>query len=405
MNKKRIPILANKCQCTGCSACMDACNNNALSIRQDDDGHKYVNIDKSSCIQCGLCEQVCPVISKLNYCDSDISRFYAAWNKDRNERKRSASGGVFYAMAKYIIERGGVAIGVTMEAPCEAHHIVINNVEQLNCLQGSKYIHSNTEGIYKETYRLLKKGITILFSGTGCQVAGLYSFLNKKKYTGELITIDIICGGVPSNLLKEKFFKLSPYNIKKVISFRTKENGWKPIGFRYNLKVEDVNGCIHDYTNIPNLLTSGFSSELTNRYSCYDCQFVGKKRMSDFTIGDYWGCFEYNNEHKDGVSLIVVHNKRALTFLEDLKDFLFFEETDDSIAVKYNHRLVDGYGVQKYFLERRFLPYIAKNFSDETFSKIYASTYSNYSPWIILKLYRKVMYSLIKLIHIGKTKL
>ena len=238
--------------------------------------------------------------------------------------------------------------------------------------------------------KYLKEGRMVLFSGTGCQIAGLLSFLKDRTYKGSLVTVDLICGGIPSKILIDKFISQAPYKVKRVLSFRTKETGWKPRGFRYNLKVEDENGKIYDYANKNNLITTGFSLELTNRYSCYDCPFVGKNRKSDFTIGDYWGCIKYDEEHFDGISLIIAHTDKARQFLSSLKDSLFYDKADMNLAISHNHRLVTGHSIQQYFFERKLLAFFSSHLSDCVFSKVYAYTFSNKSPWILLKVIRKV---------------
>lgn len=395
---KYIPKLAVDKECTGCFSCIDICNAGALSVVKHSDGHCFVEIDDSKCVGCGACERTCPITSGFEYQESKYSDCWVAWAKDRLHRKKSASGGVFYTMAAAVIRRGGVVFGAKMEAPCYVHHQAIESVEDLVNLQGSKYVHSNASGNYKLALKYLKKGCIVLFSGTGCQIAGLLSFLQGKVYKGELLTIDLICGGVPSRVLVDKFINQAPYKVKRIISFRTKDTGWKSIGFRYNLKVEDEKGKIYDYTDKNNLITSGFSLELTNRYSCYDCHFVGINRKSDFTIGDYWGCNRYKEEHFDGISLIIVHTDKARQFLSSLKDSLFYDKADMNLAISHNHRLVTGHSIQQYFLERKLLSFFSSQLSDSTFSKIYANTFSNKSPWMLLKVIRKISGIVIKII-------
>lgn len=385
-----IPKLAAEKECTGCFACIDVCNKNAINIVEHLDGHRYVEIDESKCVGCGMCERTCPVVSGFEYQKSEYADFYAAWAKKRICRKASASGGVFYAMASSVIEQGGVVFGAKIESPCYVHHQAIETKEELSYLQGSKYTHSNASGNYKLALKYLKEGRMVLFSGTGCQIAGLLSFLKDKTCKGNLVTVDLICGGIPSRILIDKFISQVPYTVKRVLSFRTKETGWKPRGFRYNLKVEDENGKIYDYANKNNLITTGFSLELTNRYSCYDCSFVGINRKSDFTIGDYWGCNKYKEEHFDGISLVIAHNDKARQFLSSLKDSLFYDKADINLAISHNHRLVTGHSIQQYFFERKLLAFFSSHLSDSTFSKVYAYTFSNKSPWVLLKVFRKI---------------
>ena len=393
----RLPLLADKKKCTACTVCVDTCKHQALSSYIDDDGHYYVKLDQEACISCHACEKACPVINGMNYSESENANFYAAWNKNDEERKQSASGGVFAAMAHYILDQGGVVIGAAAENICNVRHVAIKTVDDLHQLQGSKYTQSSTEGIYKETFQYLKEGKLVLFSGTGCQVAGLLSFLKGKKYIGELTTVDLICGGVPSMLLLQKFVEDEPYKVKRIISYRTKEKGWKPTGFVYNMKVEDEEGFIHDYTGKKNLVTTGFGTEMTARYSCYDCKFVGKQRMSDFTIGDLWGDTEFPHEHHNGVSLVIAHNMEAEKLLKDMTPYLQILSCDEDNASKNNLRLVNGQSPKQYLLERKYLEFFFSRCSYKVLKKIYANDYKNYSLWMGLKILRKIYLTVLKI--------
>lgn len=223
--ERRKPQLANQKECTGCLACADSCHQDAITSYIGNDGHYYVKVDNNRCLGCLQCEKTCPITSKLDYDQSEMSEFHAAWNRNDEERMQSASGRAFSAMARYVLEHGGLVVGAATENVCDVRHIVVPDISELPKLQGSKYTQSNTNGIYKKVYGLLKEGRQVLFSGTGCQVGALYSFLQNKKYTGRLITVDLICGGVPSKLLLQKFVENEPYEVKRILSYRTKEHG------------------------------------------------------------------------------------------------------------------------------------------------------------------------------------
>ena len=400
------PKLASKRECTGCLACVDSCQHDALNYYLGNDGHYYVKVDEDKCAGCLLCEKTCPIASCQKYGEGECATFYAAWNTDNNERFRSASGGAFSAMARYTLDHGGIVIGAAIENVCDVRHISVEEKGKIGLLQGSKYTQSDTNGIYLQTLRYLKGGKTVLFSGTGCQVGGLLSFLKNKKYDGKLITIDLICGGVPSKRLLQKFIEDEPYKVKKILSFRTKENGWKPQGFIYNMKVEGADGKVYDYTGKRNLVTTGFCTEMTERYSCYDCKFVGKHRLSDFTIGDLWGDKEYPQEHYNGLSLVVVHNHQAEMLLKEMESYLHTAPCNESQAVKANYRIKKGHSVKKYTLERIFMEYLFDKCSYQILKKIYANDYNNYSPWLgwkaIRLIYMKMIIILIQVSHVKK---
>lgn len=398
MNNCR-PVLAGKRECTGCLTCIDSCAQGAINCYISNDGHYYININENKCVGCLLCEKTCPVLSGQKYGVSECSAFYAAWNKDDKERMISASGGAFSAMARYVIDLGGVVIGAAIVSACDVKHVVASDKEGLRCLQGSKYTQSDTKGIYRETYRILKEERTVLFSGTGCQVGGLLSYLQNKQYKGRLITVDLICGGVPSKLLQQKFVENEPYEVKRILSYRTKEHGWKPKGFVYNMKVEDAEGRVHDFTNKKNLVTTGFSTEMTERYSCYDCKFVGKRRMSDFTIGDLWGDTEFPQEHYQGLSLVIVHCRRAEALLKDMEPYLCLAPCNETQAVKMNSRIVNGKNAKKYTIERVLMAHLFTKCSYQTLKKIYANDYKPFSPWMWWKVIRHLYLKMVSIIY------
>lgn len=384
------PILATEKTCTGCLACVDTCAKSALTKIIGEDGHIYVRVDENKCVGCGLCEESCPVVSGLPYGTSEIATAFAVWAKNDVVRRNSATAGAFSSLALYVLSLGGYVCGAAIVDGIYVKHICIDSRSDLPKLQGSKYTQSDASGIYKTVYEKLKGGSIVLFSGTGCQVAGLYGFLGKKKYTGKLITIDLICGGVPSRLLIQKFIENEPFQTREIISFRSKDSGWKPSGFKYNLKVIDTNGTLHDYTDKRNLITTGFACEMTDRYSCYDCKFAGLHRMSDFTIGDYWGVKDYPEQHYNGVSAIIVHNEGALEFLKAANAYIEVKEADINDINAHSRRLV-AHPDKRYKLpERKYMANIFNMCSYTTLKRIYAFDFGKFSPWMLYKVYRTI---------------
>ena len=184
---------------------------------------------------------------------------YAAWSKDEDLRSRSTSGGIFASLAKFVITNGGVAIGATLQKN-DVCHISIDNVEDIYRLQGSKYVQSNSAGVYLTTKTFLQSGRSVLFSGLGCQVAALHSFLGDKQYTGELFTVDLICGGVPSRFLIDSYLKEHP-EVDQIISFRNKTK------YEFSVLLKNGQNKVVPMSERP-LPLCGFYTELTNRYSC-----------------------------------------------------------------------------------------------------------------------------------------
>ena len=192
--------LASKSTCTGCLVCVDSCNRKAIKANLCRDGHLYPEINAEQCVKCGKCMQVCPIVSSYDFQDSTrASKPYAVWANDREIRLKSASGGLFAALAVKVLADGGVVAGAAMNGVW-VKHILIEDAADLNKLQNSKYQQGDTSGIYEGVKEKLEEGRTVLFSGTSCQVAGLYSFINKSKYPGKLYTTDLVCTGFPSRL-------------------------------------------------------------------------------------------------------------------------------------------------------------------------------------------------------------
>lgn len=188
----------DKYECCGCTACEQVCAKGAISMVQDNEGFSYPVINKNLCVNCGLCEKVC-AFAQPQYANSKSPTVYATHLKDTEERKKSSSGGIFYAIAKWVIAQGGIVYGAAFNEELQLSHIGVENPNDLEKLRGSKYLQSAMGNIYKQVREQLKQGRWVYFVGTGCQVAGLKAFL-RKEYT-TLVTSDLVCHGVSSQKL------------------------------------------------------------------------------------------------------------------------------------------------------------------------------------------------------------
>ncbi len=371
-----MPNLADIHLCTGCLACVDICPKAALSSCYNEEGHLTYSVDSSRCVECGRCEKVCPVVSAFTYGGNEIkqSQPYAAWAKQDELRSKSTSGGVFAALAEYVISQGGMVVGASLEHN-DIRHIMIDQQQNVVKLQGSKYAQSSAEGIYKEVKAALSNGSLILFSGLGCQVAGLLSYLGKKQYAGRLFTVDLICGGVPSRYLIDYYLKQYP-EVNEIIAFRNKS--------RYEFSVKD------NYGNIKTIPLSarplplcGFYTELTNRYSCYDCKFNGAHRKSDITIGDYWGDRDYVEEHKKGLSIAVAHSDEGKALLHEAE--LEVYATGWKTFLLNNPRMIDGYKSKSKSKARRNMAFAFENYPYEKLLQIYANKATWHEPIVMVR--------------------
>lgn len=304
-----------KDKCTGCAACFNACGKNAITMAEDVCGYIHPKIDNDLCVDCGLCEKVCPVNTKvaLRY-PQDC---YAAAVKGEEELASCASGGIATELSRYVIDKGGVVYGCTGKDIRNVCHIRIDKTVELNLLKGSKYVQSFIGGIYKEVKRDLQSGRQVLFIGTPCQVAGLQGFLRHKDYPN-LITADLICHGVPSQkMLNDNIALYCGEDEDISVWFRKKERSsskcdapWRiAYGWFYQTSHMRAPRRVPYYKD-PYMF--GFLAPLTFRSSCYTCRYANISRCSDFTLGDFWGLGkDAGFVNGKGVSVVLVNTDKA----------------------------------------------------------------------------------------------
>ena len=188
--------LVDKYHCTGCASCAQSCGHDAISMQTDNEGFLQPIIDTTKCVECGLCQKHCPELKPIERLAYEQQKYYALiYDQDR---KISSSGGAFSVFAKWIISQGGIVYGATINEKFEVKHIGVESAEELSKLRGSKYVQSIIGDTYNEIRNHLRSNRKVLFVGTGCQVGGLYAFLNGKLYEGMLYTLDLVCHGTPS---------------------------------------------------------------------------------------------------------------------------------------------------------------------------------------------------------------
>lgn len=309
----------DKKDCCGCGACAQRCPKRCISMQEDGEGFLYPRIDLSLCIDCGLCEKVCPVLHQ------DAPReplaVYAAKNPDETVRLSSSSGGIFTLLAEQTLSCGGVVFGARFNERWEVVHGYTETVDGLAAFRGSKYVQSRMGDSYRECEQFLKQGREVLFSGTPCQIAGLHRYL-RKGYD-RLLTVDIICHGVPSPgvfrrylaEMKEMIVRKNRIDevIIKDISFRNKRLGWKKYSFSLTYSIPQKDGVekmmVHSESKYKNVFLKGFVRDLYLRPSCHACPAKAFKSGSDMTIGDFWAINTYlpgKNDHR-GHSLCMDH--------------------------------------------------------------------------------------------------
>lgn len=293
--------------CTGCAACLNACPTHAISMEEDQKGFRYPAIDPDKCVSCGKCEAVCP--EKHLPAGQAPKEVYAALAKDDIERKKSSSGGVFACLARQTIKQGGSVFGVLLDQDLTVRHAEIRDLKDLDLLRGSKYVQSEVGLSFQQVRQRLQEGKKVLFSGTPCQVAGLKNYL-QKDYP-DLLTVDILCHGVPSPGLFRKYVQSEEAvsgSRMTDIQFRSKRIGWKKF-FTVRTFADGTEATWAD-TFVP-----GFLQNLYLRDSCYSCRFTTSERQGDITLGDYWEYSEsapaYLEDDDKGISLVLVNSARG----------------------------------------------------------------------------------------------
>lgn len=309
--KEMIVLFDKKEQCCCCAACMNICPTQAITIKADVDGFTFPEINKDLCTECGLCNKVC-AFQNIPVKGDDPIATYAAINKNSNILSASASGGVFGALASLVFDQKGVVFGCAYNDILEPEHISIDNLLDLEKIQGSKYVQSDINTTYTEAKRYLENGRYVLFTGTPCQIAGLKSFLGKDYEN--LITADLICHGVPSAKFFKGYIKYLEGKLKgRVIDFkfRDKSKGWGLMGKVIYKKGDKIlekfinpkTSYYYDY----------FLKGYIYRENCYECKYACGSREGDFTMGDYWGIEKVHPEieTKNGVSVFLINSKKA----------------------------------------------------------------------------------------------
>lgn len=335
-------IVSTKADCTACQACFNICPVQAITMKTDSEGFLYPYINNDKCIQCKQCQRACPSLNEPKKQDCQAS--YGAYVTDLNKRMQSSSGGIFAETARYFLINNGVVCGAAFDEQLQLRHIIIDNIDDLNKICGTKYLQSNINNTFKQIEKLLKSNKLVLFSGTPCQVAGLKSFLQHDY--DNLLCIDLICHGVPSQRLFSRYCaELSPDNKIIEMSFRDKTKGISNVNLKYICK--DGNVIREPYSDSPYI--NGFIDNYFNRPSCYQCKNKGLKRASDITLGDFWGV---ENEYpqfadKNGISAVLIHTDKGKYYFSQIQNTVNTVKTTYEQIAKKNICLTQSVCLEK----------------------------------------------------------
>lgn len=384
-----------KDHCSGCSLCSLICAKKSITMMSNEEGFTHPVIDHSTCVDCGLCYKMCP-------CNEEplkevVPVFYTSAIKDKQQLQKSSSGGNFIALASSFIAQGGYVCGCVFNNQMVAEHICTDDLAVVEKMMGSKYVQSNIHECLPIIKRLLTEGKRVLFTGTACQVAAV------RRYTKDhecLVTVDILCHGVPSPLYLAKYKDYLEQKHKGrlvELQFRNKQElGW---GSEHRTYYEiEKDGVRQGYRpSLPAYFCAFFWS-LDLRESCYNCKFAGLNRVSDITIGDFWGYWAYfKKRFPEGISIASVNTEKGRRLFEDARIALdFCEEVPKDAAIVSNTnffhptvRPVTRTGFYKNLAGLNYEKIRWRVFFDKTsVKKLITSIYGRYMPGSIKCLIR-----------------
>ena len=330
--------------CTGCMACYNACVHQAIVITEDSCGFSYPLIDAGKCINCGVCRTICPVIHPLKR--QEPLTVYAAYSRDEQDRMTSTSGGASSVFSQVMLQKKGVVYGCVQESYKSIKHQPITNERELWKMKGSKYVQSEIGDVFRAVRSDLITGKLVLFTGTPCQIAGLRVFL-RKDYSN-LLTVDLVCHGVPSRKLLEDDIQDMLYReslpLKESYRIFFRKKGIRESDLKFGCFIFDCDSenSVNEMASVEypfDYYIAGFMTGLFYRQSCYTCAYANPLRCADITIGDFWGLGKSRLDTARGISAVLINTEKGKDFFEACKDKFEYEERVVKEAVQGNGQL------------------------------------------------------------------
>ena len=335
--------IENKTDCCGCQACGDICHAEAISFHPDHEGFWYPEVDRNKCTDCHLCEKICPVlnIDALKHHNKSAPKVFGGYNKDIVIRFDSTSGGVFSLLAQAMYKQKGYVSGAIYTDDFKVVNFISDDKKDLRRLRSSKYVQSNAEGLYKRIKSLLGSGEKVLACGSPCQMAALRSFL-RKDYDN-LIIVDFLCRATNSPKVFEKYKEsLEARYGSKILAIKdkNKDHGWHSLA----RKVTFENGQVYYGEGHEDDYRRGYHANVFERPSCYECKFKGIPRISDITLGDFWGIgsVDPSLEQNLGTSLVMINSEKGEKYFEIIRDKLVMKEFSLDDIVPGNSTAIMG---------------------------------------------------------------
>lgn len=379
----------DKTKCSGCKACQNVCPKDCIYTSIDKEGFTYPATDISQCIECNLCNKACPIENNFARNENYDSQYYGAYNKDVDIMRDSSSGGIFWILARDIIDRDGTVYGAELRDCFTVEHNRAETLDSCEKFRKSKYLQSDIGYNFKKAKMDLDSGREVLFSGTPCQIAGLYSFLGKDY--DNLVTCDVVCHGVPSKSVFNKYIgELNEKMGDKAVSicWRDKRYGWGPN--RVSIQFQSGEELIT--TSQENPYQKGFLDNLYLRPICYECPYAKLPRISDVSLADFWG-YEgslTNINNNNGLSIVIISSDKGKSVFNKIQDQCEIEVVaEEYVRQKSRHAYMPPVYNSK--REQFFHDLEGYNFLDELSKKYIFPTSSQKLYGGLKKLIKKVL--------------
>ena len=342
----------NKSSCFGCEACVQACPKEALMMKEDEEGFRYPILDENKCIKCNICHNVCPYENTQTIHKQD-KYVFGGYIKDENTRFESTSGGAFSAIVDTFCDENYVIFGAEADG-IYIWHSYISDKRELEKYRKSKYLQSVMGDSYIQVKKFLQEEKKVLFSGTPCQIAALKTYLGNTNQD-RLLTVEVICEGVPSPLYMRKYEEyLKEKYDAKIISLDYRYKGrsfWHK--YKWDFEVMKIilsrrkmiggnkkrkNEIVIEKDRWFNPFWSVWLKHLMSRPSCYECPFAKRERVADISLGDLWGVHLYCPElygKNGGSSLAIANTQKGKEVLVKSQKKMYGHELNFEKALKY----------------------------------------------------------------------
>ena len=330
----------DKTKCCGCTACANICPKYCITMQADKEGFLYPTVDIEKCVDCGLCEKVCPI---LHTTKKNITKpkTYAIQLKNSKQLKESASGGAYSALSKVILKQDGIVWGAAYDESFNVIHTYADSDEKCKKFQGSKYVQSNLGISFTQVKQMLDSGILTCYSGTPCQIAGLKNFL-KKDYDN-LVTVDLVCAGVPSPKLWRSYLDMQEEQFDSKIKYANFR--YKTYGYQCStMRLEFESGKVYSQSGRIDPMMNFFVSGIDKRPVCYECLFKGENRNSDLTLFDGWHAEQLTGikDNDQGFTLLMVHTFKGEEMLGEMLNYIDCYPVDTEKAILYDGVMVNN---------------------------------------------------------------